>query len=64
MEGLFGLISFKAYGEWKGEKMEGWKSEKVEGWKGEKWKGEKVKKGKGKEMKGCWLFLCLYFSSH
>ena len=29
-----------------------------------KGKGEKVKKGKGKEMKGCWLFLCLYFSSH
>ena len=56
MEGLFGLTSFKAYEEWKGEKGEG---EKVK-----KGKGEKVKKGKGKEMKGCWLFLCLYFSSH
>ena len=39
--------------------MKRWKGEKVK-----RWKGEKVKKGKGKEMKGCWLFLCLYFSSH
>lgn len=64
MEELFGLISFKAYGEWEGEKVEGWKGEKGEGEKVKKGKGEKVKKGKGKEMKGCWLFLCLYFSSH
>ncbi|EEX53098.1 hypothetical protein HMPREF6745_1429 [Prevotella sp. oral taxon 472 str. F0295] len=42
-------------------------SGRVKRWKGERvkrWKGEKVKKGKGEEMKGCWLFLCLYFSSH
>ena len=39
--------------------MKRWKGERVK-----RWKGEKVKKGKGEEMKGCWLFLCLYFSSH
>jgi hypothetical protein len=64
VEELFGLISFKAYGSgrvkrWKGERVKRWKGEKVK-----RGKGEKVKKGKGKEMKGCWLFLCLCFSSH
>ena len=41
MEGLFGLISFKAYGD---GRVKRWKGERVKRWKGEKGKSGRVKR--------------------